>query len=118
MKADTGVSRIFLKQDDITKSDNMQQLIDGPITTLPNSGIVKAAHKGVLPLHDTFSDQAKEALVYPEITNESLLSIGQICNDNCLTLFSKKNIHIFKEDRLILTYIYSSSDGLWDIPFQ
>ena len=118
MKAETGASRTFLKQGDITKLVKIKKLIDGPIATLPNSANIKVTHKGLLPLHNTLSDQAKDALVYPEITNESLLSIGQICNDNCLTLFSKKNIHIFKEDRLILTYIYSSSDDLWDIQFQ
>ena len=55
--------------------------------------------------------------MYPGIINESLLSIGQICDNKRLELFSKNNLHIFKEDKLILTGTRKLSDVLWDIPF-
>ena len=113
MKADTGASRNFLKEEDITKLVNVHKLIDGPIVILLNSVLIKATHKCLLRLHDTLSNQLKEALVYPGITNESLISIGQIYDNNCLGLFSKKNINILKEDRLILTGTRNSSDVLW-----
>ena len=85
MKAETGVSRTFLKEEDLTKLVNIQQLIDRPIATLPNSINIKATHKGLLTLHEILLNRAKEALVYPRITNESLLYIDQICDDKYLS---------------------------------
>ena len=91
MKDDTGASRTFLKKEDVTKLVNVQKLIDGFIATLSIPVNIKATHKGLLPLHDTLSNRAKDALVYPGITNKSLLSHGQTCDNNCLAVFSKKH---------------------------
>jgi hypothetical protein len=57
-------------------------------------------------------------LVYPSITNESLLSIGQLCDDNCIALFTKQALHIFKNDNLIMKGIRNQQDRLWDVPFN
>ena len=61
MKADTGASRTFLKEADIAKLVNVQQLIDGIIATLPKLVAIQATYKGTLPLQDALSKQAKEA---------------------------------------------------------
>ena len=71
----------------------------------------------MLPFNDILPKQEKELLIYPGITNKLLLSIGQICDDNCLALFSKNNLHIFKEDKLILSATHNFSDSLWDMSF-
>ena len=54
----------------------------------------------------------------PHITNTSLLSIGQLCNDDCIALFHKKFLHIYKNNKLILRGNRNQLDGLWDIPFR
>ena len=52
LKADTGASTAFLKEEDITKLVHVQKLPNGPIAILQNSVPTKATHKGLLPLHD------------------------------------------------------------------
>ena len=47
----------------------------------------------------------------------SLLSIGQLCDDNCQALFDKHLLHIFKNRKLILQGFRIFLDGLWDIHF-
>ena len=43
---------------------------------LPNKATIEATNKGTLPLGKHLFDRASEALVYPKLTHESLLSIG------------------------------------------
>ena len=48
----------------------------------------------------------------------SLISIGQLCDDNYDELLNKKKLYAFKENELILEGNRKNSDGLWDIPVQ
>ena len=70
---------------------NIQKVSNGPIAHLPNNTQVQASHKGTLHLHDDISSQASEVLIFPHLKNESLLSIGQLCDDNCIVIFTKEN---------------------------
>ena len=63
-----------------------------------------------------FSVRAKTAHVLAGITNASLLSIGQLCDDNCIAILDKKKIEIFKDNACVLTGTRNTADGLWDIP--
>ena len=49
------------------------------------------------------------------LTNSSLLSIGQFCDDNCIAVFSKFKLCVYKKGKLILTGTRNWTDGLWDI---
>ena len=63
---------------------------------LPNQNTITATHKGNMIMNEQLSQTATQAFVYPKLTNESLLSIGQLCDDNCLAIFSKRNIYVIK----------------------
>ena len=95
LKADTGASKHFVKNEHKKYLAQLQSLIDGPKAMLPNKATITATHKGSLPIGKRLTRSATEALVYPKLTNESLLSIGQLCDDDCLAIFSKKYLHIF-----------------------
>jgi hypothetical protein len=45
-----------------------------------------------------------------------LISIGQLCNDNCTTILDKHKIKIFKNNTCVLSGTRNTADGLWDIP--
>ena len=87
LKADTGASKHFIKNEHKTFLAQIQKLFDGPRAMLPNKNTIKATHKGNLILHNQLSQSSRQAFVYPKLTNESLLSIGQLCDDNCLAIF-------------------------------
>ena len=78
----------------------------GPSVTLP----------GHPPFPNGLSARAKKAHVLDGITNASLLSIGQLCNDNCVAILDKKKIEIFKDNNPVVTGTRNPTDGLWDIP--
>ena len=47
----------------------------------------------------------------------SLVSLRQLCDDNCQIILDKKNFYVFKNETLILQGNRSCSvNGLWDVP--
>lgn len=53
---------------------------------------------GILPLHGLLSNTAKKANVLDGLNNASLLSIGQLCDDDCIAVFNKRYLHIFTKE--------------------
>ena len=115
-KADTGASKTFIKQAHISKLQNIRRLQLGPTVLLPNNESLVASHQGQLQFNDCLSDTAKTAYVLPGMTNESLISIGQLCDDDCIAIFSKNDLNIFKNKKLVLQGKRNKTDGLWDVP--
>ena len=115
MKANTGVSKTYLKKEHEKYLKNLLKLQNGPEATLPNNTRIKAIAKGILPLHPSLFPKA---LIYPQLHNESLLSIGQLCDEGCVAIFDKATLRILKNGKVILTGNRNLRDGLWDIPFK
>eukprot|EP00957_Ditylum_brightwellii_P137034 10448727-Ditylum_brightwellii.AAC.1 len=74
-KVDTGASRHYWTHRDIQGLIKVTPMIDGPMAKLPDSTVIKATHKGAIPLHPSLSSQAQQAHSFPKITNSSLISI-------------------------------------------
>ena len=47
--------------------------------------------------------------------SNSLISLGQLCNDGCTAVLNNKSIGIFKNNSMILQGTRNFVDGLWDI---
>ena len=88
-KLDSRATKHFLTEADGEKLEHTEKLVNGPIANLPNNAIVTATKRGLIPLHNTFKKKTCEALIFPHITNASLISVGQLCDDNCLVLLTK-----------------------------
>jgi hypothetical protein len=57
---------------------------------LPDSTHIQATHSGILPFHESLSDKAKTAHVLDGIANAPLISVGQLCDDDCIAVLDKK----------------------------
>ena len=90
-KLDSGASKHYIKTKHQNNLIHLKPLNNGPIAILPDTTTVQASHQGVCPLHHTLSTKAKKALVFPHLTNESLISIRQLCDGDCEVTFDKKN---------------------------
>ena len=113
-KLDSGATKYFLTENDGKKLANIKNLLNGPTASLPNNALVKATKIGIIPLNDKLSKKACEALIFPNITNASLLSVGQLCDDNCLARFSKTRFFVLKNNKIIHQGLQNKTDGLWD----
>ena len=113
-KADSGCSAHFLKDEHKPVLCNLQQLKNGPVAKLPDKSTIKASHSGLLAFKFV-TDKAKQSLIYPHLTNESLLSMGQFCDDDCIAVFTKTNVYVIKDNDLVLHGRHNFKDRLWDV---
>ncbi len=82
LKANTGASKHSIQPNDAQLQQNINSDAS-PITVhLPNNDIITSTANGQLPF-GAIADVAKQAYILPSLTNSSLLSIGQLCNENC-----------------------------------
>ena len=55
-------------------------------------------------------------MILPQLKSASLISIGQLCDDNCDVHLNKTKLVAIKNDKVILEGTGNYVDGLWDIP--
>jgi len=116
-KLDSGASRHYLKPTHAKYLTNITTSRTNSSIILPNNETVQANIQGNLKIHPKLSAHASRALIVPKLTNESLLSVGQFCDDGCHVHFSKNNVHVLKNKQIVLQGRRNNKDGLWDIPF-
>ena len=116
LKADTGASAHYLAQKDMHKLgiENVKLTTTPKLVQLPTQDIMKSSHDATLNIAQV-SIPAKTATVYPKITGSSLLSIGQLCDDNCTAIFTKTDMKVIKNKSVILQGKRNRQDGLWDV---
>ena len=116
-KGDSGASSHYLRSKDKSILSHIIKE-QGPPVTFPNNVLSTANQSGQLPFSNKLSASAKKAMILPELQSSSLVSLGQLCDDNCTVVLDKKYLHAIKKDEIILRGYRNSHDGLWDIPLQ
>jgi hypothetical protein len=66
---------------------------------LPDSMNIQATHLGHLPLHPSLSTKAKTAHALDGMTNSSLVSLGQLCDDDCVAVLDKRQLQVCKNNK-------------------
>ena len=115
IKPDTGASSHYLRTTDSNVLNDIRITPVGPVVTLPDLSNIQAKAEGQLQLHPCLSKKATTAHVFDELTNTSLLSVGQLCDDDCTAIFDKAAMKIIKNGMTIITGKRNTADGLWDI---
>ena len=111
MLADTGCTSHY-----ITTHTNLQHEKPSQLQVkLPNGDILRSSGATKIPL-PTLSNKAQEAHIFPELTSANLLSIGQLCDDNCIATFDKNNLIITKNNKTIIQGKRNFSNGMWYVP--
>jgi hypothetical protein len=73
--------------------------------------------KGTLPLSSRLSYKAQTAFVLDDLQTGTLVSLAQLCDDDCIAIFNKYEVRIIKKDEIIITG-KRMSNGLWSIPIN
>ena len=115
-KADSGASSHYFRTADTQALQDLCPTPYGPTVKLPDCSSIQVTHKGILLLSQSLSTVSKTAHILDGITNSSLISIGQLCDDNCIAVLDKKHLQVFKNKKCTLTGTRNPTDGLWDIP--
>ena len=114
-KGDSGASSHFIKEEDQACLQDVKA-IDGPTIQLPDASTLKATKSGQLPFSNLLSSEGKKAAIVPGLKSASLISIPQLCDDDCDVLLNKRKLYAVKDNKLILTGTRNPRDRLWDIP--
>ena len=88
--------------------------MQGPPITLPNDSTIQTSATGNLPIQH-LSQNATKTYLLQDLNKTNLISLGQLCDDGCHILLTKKNLYVCKNKALILKGYRNQSDGLWDI---
>ena len=113
-KLDSGASQHFIKSTQKDLLANIKKLNNGPTIKLPNDDFLQVSHEGNIKLQN-LPLAATKAYILPNLTNESLLSVGQLCDHNCTVEFNNFFCDIKHKNKLILQGLRNFKDGLYDI---
>ena len=114
LKANTGASRHYFRKQDTSILKNVTKIKNGAKVHLPNNAVLESMMKGTLPFPG-LSNKATEVQILPTLTNTSLLSVGQLYNNNCTAIFTPTEMIIIKGGQIILRGQRNFTDGLWDV---
>ena len=89
------------------------EVADPPISVLyPSGASIKPTHTAEFNFEDFLPHQRVH--VFPSLASGSLLSIGQLCDFGCHTIFHKDAVQIIYSNNVILTGTRSvASNGIW-----
>jgi hypothetical protein len=126
-KADSGASHHYWRIQDCSTLSNITKNPFGPTVRLPDNTTIKASHQGTVNFNSNqLSSNASNAHILPNLHNSSLISLGQLADDNCIPVLSKNEINIYKNtnnnkhhtnklNNKVLSGPRNKVDGLWDI---
>ena len=78
----------------------------------PSGGVSQSTYSAVLDVLNV-SDDTKSSHILSTLASGSLYSIGELCDDGCLALFSKTDCWVFKEGKLVIWGKRTKVKGLW-----
>ena len=91
--ADSGTTRHYITP---TKPCTNKQTATQPIPIkIPNGEIITSSHITLLPQHNLL-DKARKAHIFPGL-QKPLISIGTLCENNCITVFDEKRVTIYEK---------------------
>ena len=74
-------------EDETTKFCDKLKLAYGSSIKSGNGNIITPTQQGTLRLSEKLSTEAQYSYAIDELKTESLISIGQLCDDSCIAIF-------------------------------
>ena len=123
-KGDSAATGHFFRPEDTHVLVNMRKEC-GPLVTLPDNDVIGSSHTAQLPTLPSLSTQATKTAVLPQLASSSLVSLSQLCDDDCQCLLTKEKLEVIKDGKFVLENgagtsvlqgVRNPHDRLWDIP--
>ena len=78
---------------------------------------MKSDLKGLLPLSNKLTPIAQQGFCLHGLRTGTLVALAQLCDDDCIALFTKHDVKIIKHDEVIIQGT-RAPNGLWTIPIN
>ena len=69
-------------------------------------------------MSNKLSSKAQSAHVENDINTGSLISMGQLLNDDCIAIFTKFDVKILKHNQVAITGLRDRTNGMCNIPLE
>ena len=99
-------------------STNIKDTWNGPTLNLTNNATMNATKTGILPLSRSLITYAEQTHIFDWLQCALLLSIGQLCGDDCISILDKIEIKNLKDKILIQNGHRNKTYRLWYIPIS
>ena len=100
---DSGATGTFISPSDCHKLLNITPTPSGPSVLAANGSAMPSSATGTLPLAPQLSTKAQEAIVLDNLQTGTLILLDQLCDNNCIALFTKYDVKIVKHNQVIIT---------------
>ena len=97
---------------------DVQTTSNGATVQLPDSSSISATAVGRLPVPASLTALATNTHIFDDLNSASLISLGQLYDDDCIAILDKHKIQIIKESKVVMQGHRNPNDGLWDIPIK
>jgi hypothetical protein len=82
---------------------DVQKTDTGPSVQVANGDNIETTIQVIVPLAAELLQLAKVGHIFDNLKSGSLISIGQVCDDECVALFTKYDVKILKHGKVIIT---------------
>ena len=100
-KGDSGATSHYFRPQDASILDNVQKT-QGPMVKQPDNTDLATGGTGKIPLSNELSIAAQTAMILPTLKSASLISMGQLCDNECKVVLDRNNLAVVKNKNVIL----------------
>ena len=94
---DTAATRHYITEATLPICNNVENT-EGPYVAVADGQVLAPTKKALLPLSKHLTSKARVAYSFNNLKSGTLISIGQLCDDECVAIFTKYNVKILKGD--------------------
>jgi hypothetical protein len=113
---DSGASGHYLTPFAKRHCTDIEHTTSGPSVQVATGTHMESSTRAAIPLAAALSRKAQVGHIFDDLTSGSLISIGQLCDNDCVALFSKYHVDIIKAGKVIIKGRRNTTNGLWTIP--
>ena len=82
---------------------------------MSNGKVVTPTKKALLPFPKEFTINVMIAYSFNNLKSGTLISIGQLCDDDCTAIFTKYDVKVMKNNKILIRG-RRADNGLWKLP--
>jgi hypothetical protein len=93
----------FVASADVQHLCHPLPISNGPCVLSASGDVMSSALCGILPLSPHLSTTAQSAFVLDNLCTGMLVSLAQLCNDDCIAIFLRFGVQIMKHNTVLIT---------------
>ena len=115
---DTAATAQYLHTNALPHCSHITRTTSGPTVHVANGNTIKPDLRATLKLSNKISSKVQSAHIFNDITTGYLISMRQLCDDSCISIFTKFDVKILKHNQVIITGLRDHTNVLWNIPLD